>query len=103
MVLEEAPVIEARASDIDRPAHILTLSAKCQKSLKDLTIRFVDYLAGNPSTPMADVGYTANTGRSHFSYRLALVAESSTQAHEKLASYLEGKTAVRCAEWRWVK
>ena len=48
------------------PVHLLTLSAKSAKALQELAQRYADYFANNPDANLADVCFTANTGRAHF-------------------------------------
>ncbi len=83
VVLEEAPTIASVETEIERPKHILTLSAKNELALQELAQRYVDM----PASLLADVCYTANTGRSHFDYRLAVVAESTVQLREQLQAF----------------
>ena len=69
--------------------HLLALSAKSPQALKDLAVRFAAHLAGHPRQDLADVCFTANTGRSHFSQRLALTAASIDEARRRLADWAE--------------
>lgn len=91
IVVEEAPLGEAEEAKADRPLHLLTLSAMCENALKEQVVRYTDYLAANPASVLSHVGYTANTGRSHFSHRLAVSAETTEQARKKLVAYKELK------------
>ncbi|MGK7893141.1 MAG: beta-ketoacyl synthase N-terminal-like domain-containing protein, partial [Xenococcus sp. (in: cyanobacteria)] len=75
----------------ERPCHLLTLSAKNESGLRDLVIQYQNYLQSNPNLALGDICYTANTGRSHFQYRLAISAESTDSLQEKLTSYLAGQ------------
>ncbi|MGD1807095.1 type I polyketide synthase [Dapis sp. BLCC M126] len=74
---------------LERPLHLLTLSAKTETALKELTDKYANYLETHPGTfdgkSLADICFTANTGRNHFCHRLALIGESSTEIAEKLA------------------
>ncbi len=72
---------------IDRPLHLLTLSAKTKEPLQELVSSYEQYLTSNPSVSVADVCFTANTGRSHFEHRLAIIASSIASAREKLADW----------------
>jgi thioester reductase-like protein len=76
---------------IERPAHLLTLSAKSEKALGELAQRYADFLASYPEVSLADVCFTANTGRSHFDHRLAVVAESTEQLQRTLFAFVNGK------------
>ncbi|MBD2158899.1 non-ribosomal peptide synthetase/type I polyketide synthase [Leptolyngbya sp. FACHB-16] len=70
---------------VERPLHLLTLSAKSEKALKQLKSRYQEYFSNFCEAKLADVCFTANVGRSHFNHRLALIGESSSQLYEQLA------------------
>ena len=91
VILEEAPVVERTTADAERPLHLLTLSAKSESALKELSRRFANHL---DSQRLADICFTANTGRSHFSHRLAVAADSVPQAREKLVAFAEGRESL---------
>ncbi|HEY9740894.1 MAG TPA: thioester reductase domain-containing protein [Coleofasciculaceae cyanobacterium] len=77
----------------ERPLHLLSLSAKSEKALGELAQRYEDFLATHPEASLADVCFTANTARSHFDHRLAVVAESTAQLQETLLAFATGKEA----------
>lgn len=83
VLLEEAPRSHPKSNSIARPLHVLTLSAKTKEALRQLSDRYHAYLSHNPV--LEDVCFSANTGRSHFKHRLAIVANSPADAAEKLA------------------
>lgn len=88
VVLEEAPIKTLTTNDVERPWHILTLSAKNQQALHELAFRYKEYFASNTrQASLSDISFTANTGRTHFPHRLALVAESTSQLREQLAAF----------------
>ncbi len=94
VILEEAPKIETLDTefnqfDQERPLHILTLSAKTEVALKQLAQRFAFYLHKN-NTAIEDICFTANTGRSHFSYRMGVVANSNQDLGDKLTAFTAG-------------
>jgi len=60
--------------------HLLTLSAKSDAALAALKERYIDHFAAHPQLDLADVCFTANTGRDHFTHRLAVVAASLADA-----------------------
>nr|VFJ49043.1 MAG: Acyl transferase domain-containing protein [Candidatus Kentron sp. FW] len=84
-----------KTGQAERPCHLLTLSAKSEAALRQLAESYATYLQSHPDVSLADISFTANTGRSHFDHRLALVAESPEEAERQLrtASYVIGKTA----------
>ncbi|WP_225409378.1 type I polyketide synthase [Stigmatella hybrida] len=93
VVLEEAPKQGRQTSDRERPAHVLSLSARSDAALKALAGRYAQYLASCGPVNLADVCHTANAGRAQFKHRLALVAESPAQLSQQLALFAEGKPA----------
>jgi acyl transferase domain-containing protein len=76
---------------VERPLHLLTLSAKSEAALEELARRYTDTL-DSPALSWPDVCFTANAGRSHFAERLAVVAASAGTAREKLGASLAGET-----------
>ena len=86
VILEEGPVVERMRMERDRPTQILCLSAKNKGALKGLINSYGNFFATYPETPVADVCFTANSGRSHFSHRLTVIAGSSAGMEEKLSS-----------------
>lgn len=104
VILEEAPVEndEQKATDeinssFERPLHLLTLSAKTQKALQELAQRYQEFLGKNPMIALANVCFTANTGRTHFNYRLSVVSESIAHLQEKLGAFAVGEETVGLA------
>jgi thioester reductase-like protein len=75
----------------DRSHHLLTLSAKNENALRELAQRYADFFATHPEVSVGDVCFTANTGRSHFDRRLAVVAESPCQLRQQLEAFATGK------------
>ena len=67
--------------------HLLTLSAKTSEALEELIVNYQKYLTKNSDRSFADICFSANTGRSHFQHRLSVIAESTSQALEKLSNY----------------
>ncbi|MUG94287.1 SDR family NAD(P)-dependent oxidoreductase [Scytonema sp. UIC 10036] len=87
VVLAQAPPQQPQpTSELERPIHLLALSAKTQSALEQLAFSYQNYIQTHPEISIADICYTANTGRSHFHYRLAIVADSKEQLLEKLTS-----------------
>jgi acyl transferase domain-containing protein/acyl carrier protein len=95
IVLEEAPLstIKSDSQQIERPLHIFTLSAKTEAALKQTVEQYRQYLIGHPNLSIADVCYSANTGRSHFSERLAITCTSTLELQAQLTALLESKLA----------
>ncbi|KAB8330057.1 type I polyketide synthase [Scytonema tolypothrichoides VB-61278] len=87
VILEEASTTALVQTELERPKHILTLSAKSGVALQEMAKAYEAYLKLHPEICVPDVCYTANTGRSHFNHRLAVVAESSLQLQEALSAF----------------
>ncbi|NER93852.1 MAG: SDR family NAD(P)-dependent oxidoreductase [Symploca sp. SIO1B1] len=77
--------------DIERSLHLLTLSAKAQTALDELVSSYQSYLPTHPELGVANICHTANTGRSHFNHRLAVVASNQQELVEKLRQHQKGE------------
>jgi acyl transferase domain-containing protein len=84
VIVEEAPEKEIKRNEVDRPLHLLTLSARNKAALNELVKRYQNYLSTHLQEDLADIAYTANTGRNHFAQRIALIAKDSKEALQKL-------------------
>jgi acyl transferase domain-containing protein len=101
LILEQAPVEEAREAFADRPLHVLTLSAKSEPALAELARRFGERLASEPGVSLADVAFTANVGRARFADRLAVVAGTAAEAAGILASVAAGEESPAASRGRF--
>ncbi len=90
IVLEAGPVYERRKSERERPLHILALSAKSEEALQELAGRYAAHLAAPGQDGLADLCYSAHTGRSHFVERLAVVGASREEISERLLAFNTG-------------
>ncbi len=88
---EPAPLADepSSAPSASRPLHLLTLSARHDAALRELAGQFHHHLTTR-SDDLADVAYTANSGREHLSHRLALIAASKDEARQQLAAVAAG-------------
>lgn len=93
VVLEKPLAPSPLYSEVERPFHLFTLSAKSDVALKELANRFANYLKNKPLELLSDVCFTANIGRAHFVYRLALVIENTSQLIKQLTSFAKGETS----------
>ncbi len=89
IVLEEAPLPQPEILTQKRPLNLLTLSARTGPALRDLANRYITYSHHHPQTQLEDICYTANTGRSHCPYRLAIVTETHLDLQQKLQAYVD--------------
>jgi acyl transferase domain-containing protein/acyl-CoA synthetase (AMP-forming)/AMP-acid ligase II/acyl carrier protein len=93
LVLEDAPAQSRPEGLPERPCHILTLSARTDSALKNLAGRMARHLLDHSADRLSDICFTANTGRSQFARRLALVVENSEHLREALSCVAEGRPA----------
>lgn len=86
VILEEAPVsVTPPPHSPDRPVHLLAFSAKSPAALGELAQQWRRALDDTQS--IADVCFTANTGRCHFPQRGAIVAPSIEELRRQLAEF----------------
>lgn len=84
--------LEQKLEPIDRPLHLLTLSAKSEQALQNLATSYQNFLPSHTETDLANICFTANTGRSHFDHRLAVVASSISQLQDRLNAFVQGQS-----------
>ncbi|MDJ1172317.1 polyketide synthase [Roseofilum sp. BLCC_M154] len=87
LVIEEAPSEVKSQNVVERPIHLFTLSAKTEKALEELVSRYQNYLETHPHLELADICYTASTGRTHFNHRLGAIASDPKELSEKLLAW----------------
>ena len=88
VILGEASPKVVETPKVDRPLHLLTLSAKTETALKAQIEQYRTYLNNHQNLSFADICYSANKGRSPFDYRFSIVAGSTTEALEKIDNTL---------------
>lgn len=92
VILEEAPPVRATTDvQVERLPCVLALSARSESTLKDLARSFHDHLESHRAESLADICFTANTGRSHFANRLSVIADSPAFLRERLCDFIAGK------------
>jgi len=86
LILEESPAIHNLDHNLDHKCelHLLTLTAKSEIALQQLQQRYQEFLIKHPETSLADICFTANTGRVHFEHRLAIVTTNKEQLQQQL-------------------
>jgi acyl transferase domain-containing protein/thioesterase domain-containing protein/acyl carrier protein len=88
VILANAPVQELVPAEVERSLHLLALSAKTAPALQQLAQKYLQHLDTHPQQPLADICYSANTGRAHLEHRLGLVARNIQQLREQLTAFL---------------
>jgi acyl transferase domain-containing protein/SAM-dependent methyltransferase len=89
-ILEQAPDVSApKTTDMDRPLHVLALSAREAPTLGELARRYEAALTDDMD--VADACYTANAGRSHFNTRLVVTGATMGELRQGLGAFIEGQ------------
>ncbi|OLP20309.1 hypothetical protein BST81_00800 [Leptolyngbya sp. 'hensonii'] len=89
LILAEAPQTDSGRpqAGTDRPLHLLTLAGKTPEALRELAERYRTELVDR-SHKLADICFTANTGRATLPCRLGLWASNSMEVCDSLAAFL---------------
>ncbi len=96
VVLEEAP--DASEVGPRKPIHLLALSARNPESLERMTSALADYVEFHPDEDLADLAYTLQTRRTHFSHRRFVVCKDNQEALTSLRGKLEPAKRVERAD-----
>jgi len=91
-ILEEAPTRPRPVNAVERPQHLLTLSAKTAPALQAMIARYRDFLTTDAADTLADICYTSHVGRHHFAHRCTVTGASPEQMVAKLNACLQGDT-----------
>ncbi|NVJ12702.1 type I polyketide synthase [Myxococcus sp. AM010] len=102
VVLESAPRPKAQAREVERPRHVLALSARSHASLRRLAGSIAEELSLRPAEGMADVCHTANIGRGAMEERAAFTASTAEELTESLRAFSRGAPTApgACVEGR---
>jgi acyl transferase domain-containing protein/SAM-dependent methyltransferase len=90
VVIEEADA-PTSAAGLERPAHILTLSAQTDGALRDLAGRWASRFGAGET--VADLCFTANIGRAQLDRRAAVIGRSTEDFVRGLNAIQNGKAA----------
>ncbi|MEU4159273.1 type I polyketide synthase [Actinoplanes sp. NPDC026670] len=89
LLVEQGPARVPATADGRRPLHVLAVSARSEAALRLLVQRHRDQLRGAGTAPAADHCFSANTGRSHFPHRVAVVGASADELGTALTAVLD--------------
>jgi microcystin synthetase protein McyG len=89
VIVEQAPIEVHHENAVDRPLHLLTLSARSTSALQQSASRLERALSSDDFA-ISDVCYMANAGRSHFAHRATVSAEDLETARERLREIADG-------------
>ena len=90
LLVERYEQPQAAPSRTDRPRHLLVLSAKEPEALQCLAESYSHRLC-EPNVSLADICYTASTGRARLKHRAAIVAGDTDEAVQLLEAMNAGK------------
>ncbi|MCB0127599.1 MAG: acyltransferase domain-containing protein, partial [Caldilineaceae bacterium] len=76
---------------VERPYHLLNLSAQSEAALRTLVQHYQQRLHNQSMADLGNIGYTANLARTHFCHRLSIVAASAEEMQQTLAAYAADK------------
>ncbi|MFD2671664.1 SDR family NAD(P)-dependent oxidoreductase [Marinicrinis sediminis] len=88
VILEEAPP-QQEMNYTSQQKRLFTLSAKSKPVLEELIRDYQLYVLQHGQARLDEVCYTANTGRGHYAYRLAILADSARELRLKLEKVLK--------------
>lgn len=91
VVLQEAPEVSFHKNKKTEGFNLLTLSAKAENSLSELSNDVADYISANGENSLNNICYSANTGRALFAHRLAVVAASKEELQTKLKAFADNR------------
>ncbi len=91
IILQEADEVKKEKNEIERPKHILCLSAYEKSSLTEIAKRYKEYLTNENDIQLADICYTANTGRYTFTEKVAFPFETKKELITNLNDFIESK------------
>jgi acyl transferase domain-containing protein/acyl carrier protein len=79
VVLEEAPPATVAEAAMERPYHLLAISAKTTEGLTAQVEKYRTRLQAHDEDRLADLCYTANVGRAHFGQRLIVGGQTRAE------------------------
>ncbi len=90
-VLEEAPLVQPERSGASRASHLLCLSARSEQALREVVRAYLEAPLMQDATALADLCWSANGGRNHFAWRVALPVGDKQSLREQLQAVLNGE------------
>jgi acyl transferase domain-containing protein/thioesterase domain-containing protein/acyl carrier protein len=85
--------VRVSSKNVDRPLHVLKLSAKGDAALKRQAEQLGNYLIEYPDATLSDVSWSWNTSRTDFNHRASIVAQDAHQLQLQLQSFASGEAA----------
>ena len=88
VVVEEAPAVASQASTIERPLHVLALSAKTDAALRIASADVARRFGSNDDT-LADICYSVNTSRASLPHRALVIARTGDEMRSRLQRFAD--------------
>ncbi len=88
MIIESGTSSPCQDAQVERPIHLLALSAKNDAALSVLATSYGKLLQANSDVTLADLCHSANAGRSHHECRMAVLGSSKQQMVKHLSEGL---------------
>lgn len=96
IILEEAEDVSKAAYSEDTDNKIVTLSAKSQQELLMYIWKYQEFLNRTPDINLRNLCFTTNTGRSHYTHRIAIIFKDYEELKKKLEdAYLHCLDGIR--------
>jgi acyl transferase domain-containing protein len=92
VVLEESPELHQIPKN-ESPEHLFTISARDDVALRELAQRYEAFIASQPDLSLADLCFSASTGRTHFNHRFCMIARSIAELHQQLKAVIAQEDA----------
>ncbi|MFJ1584500.1 type I polyketide synthase [Streptomyces sp. NPDC088197] len=94
LVIEEPPAMTTEQPEPDprpgRQAEVFVASARSEPALRELSLRWADFLRANPATPLDSVARTIAAGRSPQQVRAAFTARDTASLADRLHDFGTG-------------
>jgi len=91
VIVADPASLDPVVAEVERGLHLLNLSAKTPTALQQLAERYLQHLDRDHQQPLADLCYTASTGRIHLEHRLSLLLASREDLRQKLSAFCRGE------------
>ena len=93
LILEEPPKMIQTEATPERPIHLLALSGKSEEAVRQLAQQILLRLENADGDSVADIAFTANAGRSHFTHRIAVLGENTGEMRKGLNAFIRHEAA----------
>ena len=93
VIVEEPPAPAASTGGVERPLHVLALSAHTRDGLRGRAANVAAWLEQTPDLSLADAFFSINAGRKHLQHRASVVVNAREAAIAQLREIANGRKA----------